>query len=201
MPVAARLPKAAQQCITATGVDNMGSVTYVTDKDLGQIKCGDLIRSAHCIGQSNFHLQFTPAYRRDAFVSEKVRNTCREYIYKKANELKIVVFAMEFGPDHVHLFVGNCRLQPLPELVQQLKGGSSYAIRKECWDEIKSKLWGKKFWTGGYFYEGVGSVTSPAIKFYIERQQGKHWTEKELLELENSKIIDGKQTRLTAFFS
>jgi hypothetical protein len=34
---------------------------------------------------------------------------------------------------------------------------------------------GKRFWSEGYFYESVGMVTSTAVKFYIERQQGKHW--------------------------
>jgi hypothetical protein len=27
----------------------------------------------------------------------------------------------------------------------------------------------------GCFYEGIGSVTSEAIEYYITRQQGKHW--------------------------
>jgi len=29
-------------------------------------------------GESNFHLQFTPKYRRDVFLEEEVRALCRE---------------------------------------------------------------------------------------------------------------------------
>ena len=43
------------------------------------------------------------------------------------------------------------------------------------WDRVKQKPWGSSFWSDGYFYESIGSVTSEAIEYYITRQQGKHW--------------------------
>jgi REP element-mobilizing transposase RayT len=94
---------------------------------------------------------------------------------RKAKQLGIALEAIEFGPDHVHLFVTNCRKHSVSSLAFHFKGSSSYFLRKHAWDEIRHMLWGSSFWSDGYFYESVGRVTSDSIKYYIERQQGKHW--------------------------
>jgi len=135
-----------------------------------------LVRNRHSVGLSNYHLQFTPKYRRDVFRDAVVRRTCREAFAQVAQRLHIAIIALEFGPDHVHLFIGNCKNYSVPQLAQYFKGISSRIIRKDCWDNVKGKLWGDQFWSNGYFYEAVGRITSETAKFYIERQQGKHWT-------------------------
>jgi putative transposase len=163
-----------------------------------EITCVSLIRHAHCVGQSNFHLQFTPAFRANVFREQRIRDICRRYFYEKIQLLGLVLFAVEFGPDHVHLFVGNCRKCDVPLLVHELKGGSSFVLRRECKSELLPYLWCNRFWSAGYFYEGVGNVTSPSIKFYIERQQGKHWTEKELSTLAPRE--DPHKKTLSSFF-
>jgi len=43
--------------------------------------------------------------------------------------------------------------------------------------QYQKKAMGNKFWSSGYFYEAVGRITSETAQFYIERQQGKHWTD------------------------
>ena len=85
------------------------------------------------------------------------------------------VLALEFGPDHVHLFLGNCRRYSVSELARYFKGASSRELRKAHWDRIRRKLWGSSFWSDGCFYESVGSVISEAIEYYITRLQRKHW--------------------------
>ena len=49
-------------------------------------------------------------------------------------ELRIVFEACEFGPDHVHVFVGRCKNHSLPEIVWRLKDTSSRWIRLESED-------------------------------------------------------------------
>ena len=134
-----------------------------------------LARVRHSFGGSNFHLQFTPKYRRKVFKSAIVQETCRNAMYKKANELNTKLAAIEFGPDHVHIFLVGCKNYSASYLASQLKGYSSYVIRRQCWAQIKNKLWGSQFWSDGYFFESVGRVTADMVKFYIERQQKKHW--------------------------
>ena len=134
-----------------------------------------LARSRHSFGGCNYHLQFTPKYRRDVFKHPKVQAVCRRAILEKAAQLNVKVGALEFGPDHMHTFVEDCRNYSVSYLVNMLKGYSAYVLRRECWDIIKFALWGDHFWSSGYFYESVGRVTDDMVKFYIERQQRKHW--------------------------
>ena len=129
----------------------------------------------HCVGNSSYHLQFTPKYRRAVFRNRKVRKLCEALFRKKAYDLGVKIEALEFGPDHVHIFVTNCRKYSETYLVQMFKGYSSRYLRQHAADELKPYLWGKAFWTPGHFFESIGRVTEDTVKFYIERQQAKHW--------------------------
>lgn len=135
----------------------------------------ELIKHSHSVGECNLHYQLTPAYRRPIFEEEKVRKLTKAYLLAKAKELKVIIVSVNFGPDHMHLFVANCKNYSVAELVRRFKGYISRMMRKNHWGLFKHYLYGKKFWTEGYFYRTVGAVTSEAIKFYIEHSQEKHW--------------------------
>ena len=77
-------------------------------------------------GESNFHLVFTPKYRRDMFADGEVRRACLESFARTCYELRIGLEACEFGPDHVHLFVSRCKNYSVRYLVQRFKGASSH---------------------------------------------------------------------------
>jgi len=136
----------------------------------------ELVRGHHSVGEANLHLQFTPKYRRDIFRDTEVKRVCEKSFHETAEKLGLVIHALSFAPDHVHLFVGACKNHSVAAVVKRLKGASSRQIRRQCWNRIRSKLWGKAFWSGGYFYRSVGSTTDEAIHYYIEHSQGKHWT-------------------------
>ncbi len=133
--------------------------------------------SRHCVGESNYHFQFTPKYRRDIFRDGVLKNACRASFKHIAERHGVVLLAVEFGPEHVHLFVGSCRRFSVSQLAQYFKGASSRELRMSHWDRVRKKEWGRALWSAGYFYESIGRVTSDAIEYYIERQQGKHWAE------------------------
>ena len=139
------------------------------------IKMSALQRYRHCVGGSNYHLQLTPKYRKPIFWERPVRKLVEAVIRMKIFELGLVLEAIEFGPEHVHLFVTNCRKYDVPTMLQHIKGFSSWYLRKNYWDLFKDQLWGDSFWSDGNFFESIGRVTSDNIKFYITRQQGKHW--------------------------
>src|SRR3989338_4843880 len=90
----------------------------------------ELIVSSGSIGESNFHIQLTPAYRKHIFVDEQIAELTLAYIPEKLAELKVIIVAYNYGPDHLHLFVANVRFVSEVELVRQIKGYSSYKIRK-----------------------------------------------------------------------
>jgi putative transposase len=132
-------------------------------------------RYSHSLGESNYHFQFTPKYRRDVFRDVILKKACEESFLRIAEKYKMIVRALEFGPDHVHLFLGNCKKYSVPQIAQYFKGASSRELRERYWEYVRIKEYGDSFWSDGYFYESVGRVTSESVEYYINRQQGKHW--------------------------
>jgi len=147
----------------------------------------ELILSSHAVGESNFHIQLTPAYRQDIFRDKQIAELTLAYILEKLSELKVMVLAYNFGPDHLHLFVSNVRFVSEIELVKRIKGYSSYMMRKHFSYLFKTKLYGEKFWSEGHFYRSVGDVNKDTMKHYIEECQEKHW---EISEISQRKIVD-----------
>lgn len=131
--------------------------------------------SGHCVGESNWHIQLTPAFRQDIFFDTLTRELTIAYLLEAAKDLDIHVGAIECGPDHIHLFLQETRKVSVIQTIQKLKGYSSYKMRKGHRSLFKNKLWGKKFWSGGYFYQTVGAVTAATVRKYVEEGQAKHW--------------------------
>ena len=158
----------------------------------------ELIHNRHSVGGSNYHLQFTPKYRRGVFRIWRLQRYCEALIRKKAYEMGLKIEAIKFGPDHVHIFLSGCRKYSVSYMVNQLKGYSSRLIRKNLPEDVLPFLWGDSFWSDGFFYESIGRVTTETITFYIERQQGKHWEHAEL-EPSYPPAITEEQTTLQQF--
>lgn len=157
-----------------------------------------LQRNRHSVGGSNYHLQFTPKYRRQVFRVWKIRKLTEALLRRKAHGLGIRIEAIEFGPDHVHVFVTNCRKYSVSVIVNHLKGYSAWFIRRALPIEVGKFYWGDSFWTDGFFYESIGRVTTETVTFYIERQQGRHWDENEL-DFARRECMSQGQTTLDSF--
>ena len=51
----------------------------------------ELRHSAHTVGETNLHLQFTPAYGRDIFREPLARELNIAYLVEKAQQLKVLI--------------------------------------------------------------------------------------------------------------
>ena len=139
-----------------------------------------LRHSAHTIGETNLHLQLTPAYRRDIFREPLTRELTIAYIVERAQQLKVCVAAIDCGPDHMHLFVEDWKNYAVKDLARELKSYSSRKMRKGHSYLFRDKLWGDKFWSAGYFHRTVGVVTAEIVRKYVKESQKKHWEQREL---------------------
>ena len=148
----------------------------------------ELLSSSHSVGEANYHLQFTPAYRRDIFADELIQILARDYLLAAASRHGITIAAIGFGPNHVHIFCTNCKNYGPAQVAKLLKGFSSYMMRKHHMQLFVDKLYGTKFWSAGYFYRTVGAVNSGTVKHYVEESQEHHWTKEK-----------PKQTKLLEF--
>ena len=152
-----------------------------------------LIASSHAVGESNYHIQLTPAYRRDIFSEPLVAELTLAYMVEKMKKYKVILTGYGYGPDHMHLFVSNVRFVGEIKLVQLIKGFSSYMMRKGHNYMFCDKLWGKKFWSEGHFYRTIGEVTNESMQWYITKGQEKHWqkyTYEEYSMMKNQKALN-----------
>ena len=154
----------------------------------------EIVKHSHSVGECNFHIQLTPAYRQDIFVDEKIRKLTEAYLRAKTEDMHVAVVLVNFGLDHMHFFVANCKNYGVAQLVGEIKGFVSYAMRKNHSKLFRDKLFGDKFWTGGYFYRSIGAVNAETVKYYIEHSQEKHW---EVVDYEF--YMHDKQKQLSEF--
>ena len=138
-------------------------------------KLFSLEKGRHWVGESCYHLVFVAAYRRKIFARDIVLRLTRAYIEAKAQDMKIRIESMEFGPDHVHMFVSRCDAYSPRDLKHDMKGFAAAMMRKNHWNLFRDMLWGKKFWKRGDFHRSIGSVSKDKVKFYIDHCQHKHW--------------------------
>ena len=135
----------------------------------------ELRHSAHTVGETNLHLQFTPAYRRDIFREPLARELTIAYLVERAQQLKVRVAAIDCGPNHIHLFIDDWKNYAIKDLARELKIYSSRNMRKAHSYIFSNKLWVEKFWSAGYFYRTVGVVTAETVRRYVKESQKKHW--------------------------
>ena len=123
-----------------------------------------------CIFKNNVHLVFVTKYRRGVFTKEMLERT--EAIMKETCE-QMDCELLEFGgeDDHIHMMVSVHPKLAISNLVSKLKGKSSYMIRREYWDRVKTMLWGNHFWSPSYCVVSCGGASLEVVKKYIENQR------------------------------
>ena len=77
--------------------------------------------------------------------------------------------------DHCYVFITNCKNHSPVQVAKLLKGVLSRMMRKHNRAYFKNRLYGRKFWSSGYFYRTVGAVYSETVRHYVEVSQDKHW--------------------------
>lgn len=122
-----------------------------------------------CLFKNNAHLVFVTKYRRGVFTKEMLDRT-KEIMEETCKQMDCEL--LEFGGehDHVHLMVSIHPKVAVSNLVSKLKGKSSYMLRREYWERIKTMLWGNHFWSPSYCVVSCGGASLDVVKQYIENQ-------------------------------
>ena len=123
---------------------------------------------AHTKHQLMYHLVWTPKYRKRILKGTLAQrlaelfNQCAEVNRWRIDELNVQL-------DHVHMLVQMNPDVSVSRMVQLFKGMTSKVVREE-FPELKEFLWGKSFWSDGYFAETSGQVNEDRIREYIRNQ-------------------------------
>lgn len=130
----------------------------------------ELKKFAHNVGQNWYHLVLIPKGRYPIFEQPFQRQLAIEGIDWICSRHNIELFAKEIMDDHVHLFVSCPPEFSIRRLVQIIKGGTSYYIRKN--HPYLKKY--KALWSRGFMYRSVGAVSAEVVKAYID--DSNNWT-------------------------
>ena len=131
---------------------------------MNSVNSTSLKNFSHSVGQNWYHVVLIPRSRYALFAQEHQRALMIQAIAWICERHKIEVFTQEIMEDHVHLFIScppDCSIR---KLVQIIKGGSSYYMRKH---HFALKQY-KALWSKGFMYRSVGSVSAEIVKHYID---------------------------------
>jgi putative transposase len=116
-----------------------------------------------------FDIVFCPKYRRRVLLGEVARRL--QGLFDQACEMNDwELHELNIQKDHVHMLIQINPRESLSKVMQLLKGGTSFVIRKE-YPELEEFLWGDSFWGDGYFAESVGKKNETVIRNYIRNQK------------------------------
>jgi putative transposase len=128
----------------------------------------DYQRDEHRVHLIVYHLIWCPT-RRKAILIGSLKERLAQLIEQKCAEKGWDMLELAIQPDHLHLFVRVWPSDSAAEVVKELKGFSSFHLRKE-FAPILSKL--PSLWTRSYFSSTAGNVSAETIQRYIEAQKG-----------------------------
>ena len=122
--------------------------------------------SSHSTYNVAYHVVFSPEYRYN-LLRDSAAERLKTLLLQAASHLGIIIQAMEVMPDHVHLFIIARPTISIPQILQYLKGYSSYFMRKEFTYLRRYP----SLWTRSYFVETVGHISEKTVVHYIENQK------------------------------
>lgn len=123
----------------------------------------------HAVYNCAYHLIWCPKKRKKILIGN-VETRLKEILYEQADKHGWIIEQMEIMPDHVHVFIKVGPTDSAVHVVSQLKGYSSFVLRKE-FEWLKVRL--KTLWTPSYYVETIGHISEDTIKRYIEEQKAK----------------------------
>ena len=117
------------------------------------------------------HIIFVPKYRKRALYGH-VGIAVRDLIRQICTEIDVEIISGKVAPDHIHLFVSYPPYLSVSDLVQKVKGKSSFKLFSQ-FPDLKKTFWGRHFWARGYLAVSSGSITDELVQQYIENQEGE----------------------------
>jgi len=131
-----------------------------------KIKMKGYDKNNTCVHFLNYHYIWCTKYRKKLIIGN-IEKMYKKLIFKKCYELGCKVIAIETMPDHTHVLLQtNPQHNPI-EIVQHIKGFTSFVLRKE-FPSLKRL---PTLWTRSYFISTHGHVSNITIQKYIGNQK------------------------------
>jgi len=112
-------------------------------------------------------LVFSPMDRK-CLIPKKHKEELQKYSTGIIQNRKHKLLAINYMPDHVHIFIGYQPSQALPDLLRDIKANTSKFINEKKW------LTGKFQWQEGYGAFSYGHSQIDDVIHYIKTQEDHH---------------------------
>ena len=129
-------------------------------------------KASHVTHDCRYHIVWITKYRRRV-LNPLIRKRLKTIIEGICSELYVDIISIGMEEDHVHIYCSIPHSQPIPYVLQMLKGRTSKIIRGEFTTHLRKYYWKPVLWAVGYFIATVGEITHETIKRYVEQQGRK----------------------------
>ena len=133
----------------------------------------EYVHKSHNVTVLIYHLVLPAKYRRVVFdhqVDEVLRGVCLEV--EKRYQMKFLEIGTD--KDHVHFLVQSVPTYSVTKLVTMIKSLTAREIFKRC-PQVKRQLWGREFWSNGYFASTVGKHGNEEVIGKYVKSQGQEY--------------------------
>ena len=124
---------------------------------------------ANTYSQLYFQIVFT-VKGRENLISKKHKEELHKFITGVIRKRDAKLFAINFMPDHIHIFIGSKPSILLSDLVRDIKAASSKFINDKNW------VMGKFSWQEGYGAFTYSHSQIDSVINYINNQEEHHQT-------------------------
>ena len=132
-----------------------------------KIEKNEIRSTAHSKYRCQYHIVFTPKYRRKEIYG-KLKRDIGEILRKLCEHKGVEIIEAEACPDHIHMLVSIPPHISIAQFMGYLKGKSSLMIFDQH-ANLKYKYGSRNFWCRGYYVDTVGK-NKKAIADYIRTQ-------------------------------
>jgi len=134
------------------------------------------IKKSHNVTLFIYHLVCPVKYRRTVFtevISETLKSVCLEF----APAYQIRFLEIGIDDNHVHFLIQTVPNSRFSEIVKKIKSITAKQIFLRH-PEVKTFLWGGKFWSAGYYANTVGQYGNlDMITNYVKNQGIKEYVQ------------------------
>jgi len=123
-------------------------------------------RTSHYIWNCAYNVIFCPKYRYKVLVPP-IDSRMKDLVLQKQTDYGYEVLEQEVMPDHVHLLLEVNPILSVLQMVNKIKGWTSYSLRKE-FSNLRSL---PSLWSPSKFISSCGAVTLEVVTRYIEGQK------------------------------
>jgi len=120
-----------------------------------------------------YHVVCPIKYRRKV-LTEEVANGLKEICLEIEKRYEIGYVEIRTDEDHVHFLIQTVHALSPSGFVQTTKSITAKEIFKR-FPEIKTMLWGGKFWTTGYYINTVGQYANEKVISEYVKKQGQNY--------------------------